>query len=244
MAQKWLRAWSIDLSILTADQQRRNEASYRPTRIRSQKLQPVDPYLENIDPLFNSWSELEPAMGRASAVLDLSLLRQALQLVVREGLCHYTCFDDAVKSLKEFMLTFTCEALLETNASADRIFRDAEISNAQGGLATPILARGLLMLRLASACTASLLATAGVSKSDLEFWWSPLGTDLGLWDNPEDIETFRDLWIDVEEARHEAERRISAIQGGGSVRAVTKILAHDVTLTQFTRAPMWLLGLD
>ena len=98
VAQKWLRAWSIDLQILATDQQRRNEVIYRPTRIQSQKLQPTDPQSENVDPLINFWSVLEPALGRASAVLDLSLLRQALQLVVKEGWCNYTCFDDAVRS--------------------------------------------------------------------------------------------------------------------------------------------------
>ena len=120
----------------------------------------------------------------------------------------------------------------------------AKVKNVQGKAVTPILARGLLMLRLASASTASLLAAANVSKSDLEFWWSPLGTDLGLWDSPADIETFSDLWTDVADARDDADAEISAIQGGRSVRVVAGILARDVSLTQFSRAPMWLLGLD
>ena len=52
--------------------------------------------------------------------------------------------------------------------------------------ATPILARALLMLRLASARAAHLLAAAEVSKADLKFWWLPWGTDLGLWDDLDD----------------------------------------------------------
>lgn len=244
VAQQWLSTWGIDLRILATDSQRRNEVSYRPTRIQSQKLLPIDPQLEYIDPLFNSWSALEPTMGKASALLDLSLLRQALKLVIRKDLCHYASFDSAAKSLKGSMSTFMHEELLDQDAGAAKLFRDAEKKSTKGKLATPILARGLLMLRLASAATALLLDAAGVSKSDLEFWWSPLGTDFGLWENPEDIEEFRDLWIDVEESRDEVEVTISDIQGVPSVKDVAKIFVRDLALTQFTRAPMWLLGLD
>ena len=89
-----------------------------------------------------------------------------------------------------------------------------------------------------------MLAAASISKSDLEFWWSPLGLDLGLWDNATDIETFSDLWTDVDEAMEYAHTQISSIEGELSVRAVTEIIAQEVSLTQFSRAPLWLLGLD
>ena len=100
------------------------------------------------------------------------------------------------------------------------------------------------MLRLASARTASLLEASGISKSDLEFWWSALGSDLGFWDKPSDIETFRDLWEDVSDARDLAEEELSRGQAQPSVRRVASVLGRDVALTQFSRAPMWLLGLD
>ena len=59
-----------------------------------------------------------------------------------------------------------------------------------------------------------------------------------------DIEVFSDLWIDVAEAKEEAPERISAVHGGNSVPSVTGILTRDIALTQFSRAPMWLLDLD
>ena len=105
------------------------------------------------------------------------------------------------------------------------------------------MARALLMLRLASARASVLLAAAGVSKSDLKFWWLPLGTDLGLWYDL-DEEDFVDLWTDVADAKESAEDRISDLPEGSSVRAVSVVLSGDVTLTQFSRAPLWLLGLD
>ena len=244
MADKWLRAWSVDLQILDAGSDRRNEMSYRPTRIRVPAPPSVDPRLELVDPLFDSWMELEPTASGGSAALDFALLREALKLVVKEGHCSYPSFGAALRSLKNIMPPFTYQALNTQSASADAIFRAAEISSVQGRAATPILARSLLMLRLASASTASLLAAAEVSKSDLEFWWAPLGTDLGLWDAAANIETFSDLWIDVAEAKNEADARISVIQDDVSVRTVAGILAQGVSLTQFSRASMWLLGLD
>ena len=244
VARKWLSSWSVDLKVLSADTRRRNEMSYRPSRIRSQSAQPVNPRLEFVDPIFDSWDELQPDISSASAALDLSLLRQALKLAVEEGAGNYDSFQDALDSLRQEMSDRTYQALSVESKSASAIFREAETSSSQVKGATPILARALLMLRLASASNASLLAAADLSRSDLEFWWSALGTDLGFWDSPVDIESFSDLWIDVYEAKEEAHTQLSAFQGQPSARAVAKILARDVSLTQFSRAPMWLLGLD
>lgn len=244
VAKEWLSAWSVDLGILSTDVARRNEMSYRPTRIRVPAPQPVNPCLELMKPIRDSWGELDPETGGARAALDLSLLRQALMLVVKKGLCNYPSFCQTLESVKREMPALTYEALSTESESATAIFREAGIRDFQGKAATPILARGLLMLRLASASTAFLFEAAEVSKSDLEFWWSPLGSDLGLWETAADIETFSDLWNDVAEAKDEADERISSLQGEGSVQAVGGILAQYVPLTQFSRAPMWLLGLD
>ena len=94
VAKKWLTSWSLDLRILSADPRRRNEMSYRPSRIRSQLSQPVDPQLELANPIFNSWAELNPDFGGASAALDISLLREALTLATEEGICNYSSFEE------------------------------------------------------------------------------------------------------------------------------------------------------
>ena len=244
LAAEWLQAWSIDLKILSTDSRRRNEMSYRPTRIRSPAPPPVNPRLEIVDPIFDSWTELEPRADRSSVSLDVSLLRQAVMLIVKKGLGSYSSFGRAMQSQRGNMSDQLYHALITESPSASAIFREAGISSVQGRAATPILARGLLMLRLASASTASLLRAAEVSKADLEFWWSALGTDLGLWETASDIESLSDLWTDVAEERDEADAKISSVPGSGSVRAVSGIISREVSLTQFSRAPMWLLGLD
>ena len=244
VAAKWLSAWSIDLKTMSADPRRRNEMSYRPSRIRPQRPEPVKPLSEMAAPIFACWEELNPKFGSANAVLDISLLRQAIELVVQEGICHYRTFNKAVTFLRRDMGDLTHQELRTGRKTAISLFREADIGNVQGKAVTPILARSLLLLRLASASTASLFAAAGISKADLEFWWSPLGSDLGLWDDPADIESFSDLWTDVDDAKEEAHSRLSVLSSEPSVKTVATILAQNASLTQFSRAPMWLLGLD
>ena len=245
VATEWLNAWSIDLKVYDDDRGRRNETSYRPTRIRVPASQPIDPFQELSNPLFNSWSELDPEVVGGSAALDLALLRNALNLVVDHGICRYGSFDDALAFLRqgEHVTRTTAEALRTERPSASAIFTAARIEDLQGKPATPILARALLMLRLASARISKLLSAAGVSRTDLKFWWLPLGTDMGLW-HEQDDEDFLELWTDVGDAKDRAEDLISALPVGSSVRAVSEILSRDLNITQFSRAPLWLLDLD
>ena len=164
LARDWLRAWSLDLQVLATDRKLRNEMSYRPIRIRL--TTPVDADLELTAPLFQSWEVLEPLTAEGTGVLlDSSLLRRAIALAVKERWCGHSSPDAAVAALKDDMPGPVHEALHAGNASADAILDRAEDAGAEA--ATPILARALLMLRLASASTATLLAAAEVSKADL-----------------------------------------------------------------------------
>lgn len=200
VARRWLGAWSVDLRILSADPRRRNAMSYRPSRIEQRMSAFGKTTLPLTDPVFHSWAELEPEIGRASAALDLSLLRQAIKLSVDEGICNYSSLHEALEALEDDLGYYTYEALCNGSTSAESIFRDAEISRSRDNSPTPILARSVLLLRLASARTASLLDSSGISKADLEFWWIKLGSDLGFWDDASDIENFSDLWTDVNDA--------------------------------------------
>ena len=243
VAKKWLNAWSVDLDAYNDDRDRRNETSYRPTRIRVPSPLPVDPIRELSDPIFNSWSELDPEVVGGRAAIDLALLRNAIQLVVDEGACSYTSLEKALDALGQYLNANTVDALRTESPTATAIFKAAAIEDFQGKPATPILARALLMLRLASARAASLLAAASISREDLKFWWLPMGTDLGWWDVPEEDELLN-IWGDVSAAWEEAEDRLDGIPGESSVQFVSGILSRDVSLTQFSRAPLWLLGLS
>ena len=244
VADDWLNAWSIDLNTYLDDRTRRNETSYRPTRIRTPAPRSVDPGQEFFKPMSDCWSELQPDIVGVTAALDLGLLRRALRLVVSRGWCNSRSLRGALSPLRQDRSTAILDALRTERPSSAAIFRAAAIGDFDGKPVTPILARGLLMLRLASASTANLLAVAGISKDDLEFWWLPMGYDLGLWEATSDFATFPDLWTDVAEARDEADDRVAQIQDPSRVKSVVNILSGYPPLTQFTRAPLWLLDLD
>ena len=243
-ANDWLNAWSIDLNTYLDDRTRRNETSYRPTRIRTPAPRSVDPGQEFLKPISDCWSELQPDIVGVTAALDLGLLRRALRLVISRGWCNFGTLRGALGSLRHERSTAILDALRTERPSAAAIFKSATIADFDGKPVTPILARGLLMLRLASASTANLLTVASISKDDLEFWWSPMGYDLGLWDTTDDFATFPDLWTDVAEARDGAEDRITQMLNPGGVKPVVNILSRYPPLTQFTRAPLWLLDLE
>ena len=244
VAQEWLNSWSIDLNVFSQDRVRRNENSYRPTRIRTPAPSAVKPRPELVTPLFTFWEQLEPQHGGTRATLDVTLLNRALQLVVNKGICNYSTVRQALNAIRKDMSTPTYQVLSNSKSGATPILRAAADQDFYGKPATPILARSLLMLRLASASTASLLSSVGLSKEDLAFWWDPLGRDLGLWKLPNDFDLFSDLWNDVSDARDDARVEISNIEEPGTVREIGAILAGHISLTQFTRAPMWLLELD
>ena len=247
LSAKLLEAWSVDLRTMSEDVGRRNEMSYRPTRIRTAALSPVDPRQEIVDPLFASWDMLEPSFADTPRVahtprvaLDAPLLCRALELAASEGVGSYRTLDASLSALKSGMPGWLHRELTAENPSASSIFRNAGITKGSG--APPILARGLLMLRLASASAASLLTAADIS-GDIRFWWSALGSDLGLWENQEEIGAFSDLWADVADAIDTARAKVEELPPSVSVHAVSGILSREASLTQFVRAPMWLLDL-
>ena len=244
VAKRWLEAWSVDLRLFSRDTVRRNELSYRPTRIQT-PVTPVGAHSEMVTPLLNAWTALEPVTS-VGAALDPSLLREALRFVVDDGRSQHQSLDDAIAALKDKMPTALYAAVSHDAPNFTEIFANAAIESAPGPAATPVLARALLMLRLASAGVAAFLSTAPVTKADLEFWWMPFGVDLGLWASPpEDTDELSDLWADVERAIEDAEGAVSQVPDGeDSVHAISAILSRDPRLTQFSRAPLWLLGLD
>lgn len=245
IARDWLKSWSIDLQALSEDSSRRNEVSYRPTRISVPHLPPVKADEEIIAPLFNVWVALEPSTGTPpGAAIDSSLLREAIGYAVKRGLCPYPSLDDAIDSLGGIATPSLVSTLKSISIGTSTLLDEARRTESRPSTATPMLARAFLLLRLASASAASLLRDAGLRREQLEFWWKAYGQDLGLWVDAPDVETFSELWLDISDAIDEAEDRVSVLSDGVSVQRVSEILGRHSSLMQFSRAPLWLLGLD
>ena len=245
IVKEWLKSWSLDLETLTDDSSRRNEISYRPTRIRVPFSPPVSAGEELVAPLFNTWSALEPSAGSPpGAAVDSSLLREAIEYAVKRGLCPHRSLDDAVDSVRGLASASLTIALKIGDANTIAIFDEAGRKERRPSTAAPMLARAFLLLRLASASTASMLREAEVTKADLEFWWGAYATDIGLWSDAPNVDSFSELWGDVSDALDDAEDRVSALPSRMSVHRVSEILLANPPLTQFSRAPLWLLGLE
>ena len=245
IVEAWLKSWSLDLETLADDSSRRNEISYRPSRIRVPFSPPVNAEEELVAPLFNTWFALEPSAGSPpGAALDSSLLREAIDYAVRMGLCPHRSLDDAVDSFRGVASESLISTLRRGNANSILIFAEARRKEKRPSTATPMLARAFLLLRLASASTASMLRETAVTKEDLEFWWGAYARDIGLWSDVPNVDSFSELWLDVSDAIDEAEDRVSALLGSTSVHGVSQILLENPPLTQFSRAPLWLLDLD
>ena len=89
----------------------------------------------------------------------------------------------------------------------------------------PVLARALLLLRLASAAGNELLRSSTISADDLRFWWETYGSDSGFWSDPAELETLADLWMDVSDAIADTEESTIAGTIGQSVREIQMLVS-------------------
>src|SRR5690606_26188864 len=64
----------------------------------------------------------------------------------------------------------------------------------------PIICRALLLLRLATGATEMFLKKSTITKNLTAFWWQSIGLNLGLWENSNEPDDFKDLYQDIREA--------------------------------------------
>lgn len=243
VASDWLEAWSIDLKDFSADRSLRNEMSYRPSRIRAPEPPPITVQDEIVSPMFESWQALEPSSDRSGVSLDVALLRRAMEHVFTQGWAHAT-WEDFVNRLDGIASQSLLDFLLRADPPGAYVFHAAGESRRPTDKARPILARAMLLLRLAAASNAHLLSAAGVSKGDLAFWWEGHGMDSGLWNDSIDVDSFADLWSNVDQALSDATEKLNEEPKVRTVCEATARIGRFAELTQFNRAPLWLLSLD
>ncbi len=244
VASDWLSAWSVDLQDFTEDLSLRNEMSYRPSRIRAPEPPPVNVEEEILDPIFRTWEALEPSSDKSGISLDAMLLRRAMEHVFKRGWAYAAVWEDFAGRLEGTASGGLLEYLLEDEPSGAYVFDAAADRATPTRRAGAILARAMLLLRLASASNAHLLWTAGVSKDDLAFWWEAHGRDSGLWGDPSEIDDFADLWANVRRDLDEITDILSEGSGPRTVHEISATIGGLAALTEFTRAPLWLLGLE
>ena len=243
VARNWLESWSIDLKHFEGDRELRNYASYRPMSIKADSWIPLDTSVDVVKPLLKTWDALEPSGDVGGASIDRALLYRALQLAHNEGSHVEPTWDHFMDRLKGVVSPGLEFQLRDPAANENHVLRWAnqppEKSNPPK--TNGVLARATLLLRIASGVCAQRLSNAGISKTDLRFWWSRFGVDFGLWPEGVELDTFSELWADVNDAIVNTEDALGSTNGTNNMFDIGRHLGQHVELTQHARVPLWLL---
>jgi hypothetical protein len=206
-----LRTWGLDLRLLAGDQDIRNEASYRPTKLTERPMLDAE---DSSDFICAVWSLCEPSAHAPFNSLDRHLLRLALEETFH-GVTGTTVAANAPKfktdvanmlsqilpdhAAQQQWLNFLTRAteprdpiILSDAREIDQI--DAPRQHLQ------MISRAALLLRVATAANLRLMQEAHVSGADVKFWWSAVGEERGLWMRGKQPSNLADLWADVEAA--------------------------------------------
>ena len=216
VGSKWLKSWGVDIHKLSDDRESRNEASYRPTKLNYNGVLAAN---EKSSFLCQLWNIFEPFGSSPFELLDRHLLRLSLE---QTFVAMYGQITSANRNRFESQITTMLERILGDSPFATELrtflLRQSDsqpedptiIVEGRGNVSVyeprhhiQVAARAVLLLRVATGACAKLIVDTGFRHDDLEFWWSRLGEDRGLWENGYGDTDFRNLWADIEQALQE-----------------------------------------
>lgn len=203
--QKWIQEWNLDVDLLQADRNTRNEVSYRPQRNTVNSRSEIE-YGKSILEIQNIWELIEPSETNRFNLLDRHLLKLFLRRIydsLAQDVKDANSFDDLVTqtltnlglpnddSFSNFLRANSRHSIFDyANKNAYDI-----INNKLNVIA--ILSRALLMLRLSTGCASLIFKKARYSIRDLNVLWEIYGVENGFWKTGEKPENFEDLWDEI-----------------------------------------------
>lgn len=207
VAADWITSLGIDLQTVSDDQERRNEASYRPTRIEPGSGVPV---VEEVQFLAALWRVLEPSSG-GFRTLEMHMLRLLIEKSFRavegnKASSTNTKFSQLIDAITGALPDPSASSrirdfLLRNSDGNDHpVFHHAAVRPSSVGPRDPrgMVGRAALLLSIATACGRQFVNEAGGNLDDLRFWWGNLGSERGLWATPPSATDIEDLWQDFE----------------------------------------------
>ena len=252
-----LAQWGLDLKRMSTDRESRNLLSYGPTSLTPRRTLDV---VTCSDFICDVWRLCQPSVACRFELLDRHLLRANLHGVYRDamtpgqtGTPATTSYSARVRKtlaalpLDSFQAR-TMESFLTTDPGQQPL-----IIQYASGRATPedskhqmeVIARAVLLLRIATGMAAQSLRTTPISAADLEFWWKSMGRDRALWETGQDPEEPLELWDDIDLALIDADtwsHKNAGTNVSGS-RWCTEQAATISTLQGCERIALWGLGL-
>ncbi len=255
IASKWLKTWGLDLRRFASDRAARNEASYRPSRMSPVSSIDVSECLKFLSEL---WRLHEPSDNSRFNNLDQYLLRRILEETYRVVKGRLPKSDP--KGFQSDIESMVAEIQPgeKTEDGWVRFFtRNSEpkdpmlIEMAMGTKKKEdpynhmqVIARALVMLRMATGASYRLLESAKFGKTELEFWWQGLGEDFGLWNDSTRPENVTDLWADVSTAITQLTLWMQTNQATANYASWQNECASEISvLGSCERIGLWGLGL-
>lgn len=254
VGRQWLAEWGLDIRRFFADRDVRNAASYWPNTLNAWDSRE---FVEDLRLVADMWRPLEPTLGNRFANIDRHLLRN----VLKRGYFGVSA-DEA--SSPEGVEGFEAEIrdLLETlgkdgwqrNTWQEFLSGQAEeelsaIEVAKGdtevgarGQVTEVMARAMLLLRLATGAAAEVLSEAGVGRRELGFWVEAIGRGRGMWDEGGQPDEVVDLWAEVESGLEDADTWLATPDRGAYQTWAVRPRVMTL-LGEYERVALWGLGL-
>lgn len=226
-ASGWLKELGVDIQLLARDQFARNEASYRPNTIRTDRVSLSA--CDNSRFVTDLWSLAEPG-AHPFARLDSSLLRIAIERAYRSA----TGIGSDLQSkqyLSDVQTLVDQQDLAESHRSRlmNYLVRDASPDDPfvfQAALSRSkainpahhlhAMARATLMLRVATGASRQMLHNAGIESRLLDFWWQKLAVSRSI-SSASSPDELSDAWADITEAVDQIDTYISGTQDASFV---------------------------
>ena len=250
-AKAWFMQWGMDLGITSKDREARNESSYRPDGVPTTWEVYTKDGLEFIRDM---WSSLEPGSASSFEQIDRHILRLAVErhhfgitsrqasatdptyVALVDGIVEPQSLSTATdKRLKDFLLR-------HSSPTDPLVFRYSAIKPGEPLTdAFAVMARSVLLLRVATGAAHMLFKRAGFDIHLLGFWWQKLGQARGLWRPGSAPDELADLWADVEDSLRDIDDlESSSPQVLDSFHAVSEVLPRSLKiLASHERVGLW-----